>query len=49
MWFLAGYLLVAVAFYGYISSTATEDPSMGIDERSGITYTQSTEELRKAA
>jgi|GEM_PF-6245579 hypothetical protein len=47
MWFIAGYLLVAAAFYGYITATATEDPYVGIEER-GLT-TQSPEELRKAA
>ena len=48
MWFLAGYLLVAAAFYGYISATATEDPYVGMDER-GLTQPQSSEDLRKAA
>jgi hypothetical protein len=49
MWFLSGYLLVAAAFYGYISATAAEDPYIGVDERGLTTYTQSTEDLRKAA
>jgi len=48
MWFLAGYLLVAGAFYGYVSATATEEPYIGADER-GLTFTQSTEDIRKAA
>lgn len=46
-WFMAGYLLVAAAFYGYISATAVEEPYLGIDER-GL-YSTTTEDLRKAA
>jgi hypothetical protein len=48
MWFIAGYLLAAAGFYGYISATATEEPYVGADEL-GLTYSQSTEDLRKAA
>ena len=48
MWFLAGYLLIAGAFYCYISATAEEEPYIVVDERRS-TYTQSTEDIRKAA
>jgi hypothetical protein len=49
LWFLAGYLLVAAAFYGYVTVTAKEDPYLGIDEIGLTRTTISSEELRKAA
>jgi hypothetical protein len=48
MWFLAGYLLVAAAFYGYISATAAEEPSIALEDRA-TTHSQSADDLRKAA
>jgi hypothetical protein len=49
LWFIAGYLMLATAFYGYITVTAKEDPYLGIDEVGLPKTTRSSDELRKAA